>query len=192
MYSEELDWCKRAKDAGWRVVFLAEAQIIHHGGKSSDQVVARRHILFQQSKLRYFRKYHGASAAQTLRAFLLLNYAVQLGLEAAKGLLGHKRALRQERVRQYWQVLRSGLKVILMRIGMITGEYPPMQGGVGAFTRILAGELAAQGHDLFVLSRDGTQSDDPRVAPERQHRQLGRRQPARRAALGARATASTW
>ncbi len=111
MYSEELDWCKRARDAGWRVVFLAEAHITHHGGKSSDQVVARRHILFQQSKLRYFRKYHGAAAAQALRLVLLLNYAVQLGIESLKGLLGHKRALRQERVRQYWQVLRSGLKV---------------------------------------------------------------------------------
>jgi glycosyltransferase involved in cell wall biosynthesis len=50
-----------------------------------------------------------------------------------------------------------------MRIGMITGEYPPMQGGVAAFTRILAGELAANDHDLFVLSRSGTQSDYPRV-----------------------------
>ncbi|MCC6801326.1 MAG: glycosyltransferase [Anaerolineae bacterium] len=50
-----------------------------------------------------------------------------------------------------------------MRIGMITGEYPPMQGGVGAFTRILAGELAAQGHELCVLSRAETRSDDPRV-----------------------------
>jgi GT2 family glycosyltransferase len=112
MYSEELDWCRRAKDAGWRVVFLADAHITHHGGRSSEQVVARRHVLFQQSKLRYFRKYHGAAAAQTLRAFLLLNYAVQLAVESAKGLLGHKRALRQERVRQYWQVLRSGLKVL--------------------------------------------------------------------------------
>lgn len=111
MYSEELDWCRRAKDAGWRVVFLAEAHITHHGGKSSDQVVARRHVLFQQSKLRYFRKYHGALAAQTLRTFLLVNYAVQLAVEAAKGLVGHKRTLRRERVRQYWQVLRSGLRV---------------------------------------------------------------------------------
>ncbi len=50
-----------------------------------------------------------------------------------------------------------------MRIGMITGEYPPLQGGVGAYTRILAAELAAQGHDLFVLSRAGTTSDNPRV-----------------------------
>lgn len=111
MYSEELDWCKRAKAAGWRVVFLAEAQITHYGGRSSEQVVARRQILFQQSKLRYFRKYHGALVAQSLRVFLLVNYAVQLAVEWVKGLLGHKRALRQERVRQYWQVLRSGLKV---------------------------------------------------------------------------------
>lgn len=111
MYSEELDWCKRAKDAGWRVVYLAEAHILHHGGKSSDQVVARRQILFNQSKLRYFRKVYGSSFAQILRLFLLLNYAVQLGVEWLKGLLGHKRPLRQERVRQYWQVLRSGLKV---------------------------------------------------------------------------------
>lgn len=111
MYSEELDWCKRAKQTAWRVVFLAEAQIIHHGGQSSDQVVARRHIYFQASKLRYFRKYHGALAAQCLRGWLLFNYAAQLGIESAKGLIGHKRALRQERIRQYWQVLRSGLKV---------------------------------------------------------------------------------
>jgi N-acetylglucosaminyl-diphospho-decaprenol L-rhamnosyltransferase len=111
MYSEEMDWCKRAKDAGWRVVFLAEAHILHHGGKSSDQVVARRQILFNQSKLRYFRKVYGRFFAQVLRLFLLLNYAMQLGIEWIKGLLGHKRPLRQERVRQYWQVLRSGLKV---------------------------------------------------------------------------------
>jgi hypothetical protein len=50
-----------------------------------------------------------------------------------------------------------------MRIGMITGEYPPMQGGVGAFTHILAGEMAALGHDVLVLSRAKTQNDDPRV-----------------------------
>jgi GT2 family glycosyltransferase len=34
MFSEELDWCKRAKDFGWRVVYLGAARIIHHGGKA--------------------------------------------------------------------------------------------------------------------------------------------------------------
>jgi hypothetical protein len=111
MFSEELDWCKRAKDAGWGVVYLGGAHIIHHGGKSTEQVQARKHIHFQESKLRYFRKYHGWPVAQTLRFFLLLNYVWQLALEGGKGLLGHKRALRRERMQAYWQVLRSGLRV---------------------------------------------------------------------------------
>lgn len=111
MYSEELDWCRRAKDAGWRVVYLGTAHIIHHGGRSSQQVIARSHIHFQESKLRYFRKYHGRLIANVLRAFLLVNYLWQIALEAGKALLGHKRAMRQERMKQYWQVLRSGLKV---------------------------------------------------------------------------------
>jgi N-acetylglucosaminyl-diphospho-decaprenol L-rhamnosyltransferase len=111
MFSEELDWCRRAKDAGWRVAYLGTAKIVHHGGKSTDQVVARRHVHFQESKLRYFRKFHGPFAANGLRLFLLASYVWQIALEGGKGLLGHKRDLRLERVKQYWQVLRSGLRV---------------------------------------------------------------------------------
>jgi len=109
MYSEEMDWCRRIRQAGWKVVYLPEAQVIHYGGKSSDQVAAQRHIYFQTSKVRYFRKHHGALTADVLRVALLAMYAGQLALEAAKGVLGHKRALRRERVRAYWQVLRSRL-----------------------------------------------------------------------------------
>jgi len=109
MYSEEMDWCRRIRQAGWKVVYLPEAQVIHYGGKSSDQVAAQRHIYFQTSKVRYFRKHHGTLTAGVLRVALLAMYAGQLVLEAAKGVLGHKRALRRERVRAYWQVLRSGL-----------------------------------------------------------------------------------
>ncbi len=110
MYSEELDWCRRFRQAGWRVVYLPAAQIVHHRGKSSDQVVAARHIHFNTSKVRYFRKSHGAPVAEMLRLFLLGNYAWQLGLEGAKWLVGHKRPLRAERIAAYWQVLRSGLR----------------------------------------------------------------------------------
>ena len=110
MYSEELDWCCRIKHAGWKIVYLPTAQVIHHVGKSSEQVVAQRHIYFQTSKVRYFRKHHGALAAGVLRFALLAMYLAQLVLEAAKGALGHKREMRRERARAYWQVLRSGLR----------------------------------------------------------------------------------
>lgn len=110
MYSEELDWCKRFLEAGWRVVYLPAAQIIHHVGKSSEQVVAARHIYFQTSKVRYFRKHQSPLAAGILRWVLLTNYTWQLGLEAAKWLVGHRRPLRAQRIMAYWQVLKSGLR----------------------------------------------------------------------------------
>ena len=110
MYSEELDWCYRIKAAGWRVVYLPAARIIHHEGKSSEQAVTARHLYFQRAKLRYYRKYHGRAAAALLRLFLLANYTWQLVLEGAKGLLGHRRALRWQRVASYWQILKSGLR----------------------------------------------------------------------------------
>ena len=38
MYSEELDWQRRVKQAGWQVVYLPEAVITHYEGKSTEQV----------------------------------------------------------------------------------------------------------------------------------------------------------
>lgn len=111
MYSEEVDWCKRAKDQGWDVIYHGGAKIIHHGGQSTAQIAAKKHIYFQESKLRYFRKHHGAFQAQLLRLFLMLNYLWEIVLHGIKALIGHKRALRIEYIRTYWQVLRSGLKV---------------------------------------------------------------------------------
>lgn len=110
MYSEELDWCRRVKAAGWQIVYLPDAQIVHYEGKSSEQVVAARHIRFQTSKIRYFRKFHGALAAEVLRIFILAAFAVEWGLEAAKWLSGSKRPLRRDRMIAYGQLLASGLE----------------------------------------------------------------------------------
>lgn len=110
MYSEELDWCYRARQSGWQIYYLPSAGITHYEGKSSEQVVARRDIYFHSSKIRFFRKYRGVLAAETLRVFLLLMFAFQVAEEGGKWLAGHKRALRAERVKAYLRVLASGLK----------------------------------------------------------------------------------
>lgn len=109
MYSEEMDWCYRIKQAGWRIVYLPAAEVIHYGGQSSKQVIAAQHIHFQRSKIRFFRKHWGALAGTLVRGFLLLNYLYQLVMESLKWAVGHKRPLRSERIRAYGQVLRSGL-----------------------------------------------------------------------------------
>jgi len=109
MYFEELDWCRRCRDAGWQIHYVPQAQIIHHEGKSSEQVAAARAIRFQRSKVRYFSRYHGAVWGEIIRLFLLATYAFQLAEETMKWLMGHKSNLRRERMSAYWQVLRSGL-----------------------------------------------------------------------------------
>jgi glycosyltransferase involved in cell wall biosynthesis len=50
-----------------------------------------------------------------------------------------------------------------MRIGIITGEYPPMQGGVGAYTHILADEMIHQGESVHILT--GLQAASPDHPP---------------------------
>jgi GT2 family glycosyltransferase len=57
MYSEELDWCYRAKQVGWQIVYLPTAQVTHLEAKSSDQAAAQRDIYFHSSKVRFFWKY---------------------------------------------------------------------------------------------------------------------------------------
>lgn len=109
MYSEELDWCYRLKAQGWEVVYLPTAQVVHREGKSSEQVLAFRHIHFQRSKVLFFKKYYGWRG-EVLRWFILSAYFYLFLLEGLKWLVGHKRPLRRERVTAYWQVLRSGLK----------------------------------------------------------------------------------
>jgi GT2 family glycosyltransferase len=110
MYSEELDWQRRMRAAGWEVHHVPAARVVHHEAGSSIQVPAATHIRFNTSKVRYFRKYHGAAAAEALRWYLLGHFAVQLGLETLKGWLGHMPELRRARAAAYREVLRSGLR----------------------------------------------------------------------------------
>lgn len=45
-----------------------------------------------------------------------------------------------------------------MRIGIVTGEYPPMQGGVGAYSSIFAQKLSDLGHEVRVFAPYGSRS----------------------------------
>ena len=39
-----------------------------------------------------------------------------------------------------------------MKIGIVTGEFPPMEGGVGAYTQALAQALSNLGHELHIIT----------------------------------------
>lgn len=107
MYFEETDWCYRCAEAGWEIYYLPAAQVTHYEGKSSEQVTTQRTIRFQRSKLRYTQKYFGSGWAVMLRLFLWSTYVIQWAEETTKWLVGHRRALRRERMTTYGQVLRD-------------------------------------------------------------------------------------
>ena len=90
MYSEELDWQKRIRDAGWQVVYLPTAPGDPPRGQKQRTVRALTHIRFSHSKVRYFSKHHGALAGWLVRAWLLVNYAYEWTVEGFKWAAGHR------------------------------------------------------------------------------------------------------
>ena len=54
---EEVDYCKQAKKAGWKIYYTPEAEIIHHKGQSFSQLLNRQKQ-FNKSLLYYFKKHH--------------------------------------------------------------------------------------------------------------------------------------
>nr|AIA83970.1 CAZy families GT2 protein [uncultured Sphaerobacter sp.] len=97
--------------AGWRTLWIPQAVVIHYEARSSDQAVAARHLHFNTSKVRFWRKWFGRRWSEALRHYLLLEYRGQIAIERAKWLVGHKRALRIQRIEVYKQVIAHRLIV---------------------------------------------------------------------------------
>jgi GT2 family glycosyltransferase len=99
MYSEELDWCRRFRAAGWRVRYVPAAEVMHHEGASTRLDLAARDQRFQSSKLQYAAKWHGPRVARALWLYLLLEYLGRGLEESLKLALGSRPAQRRQRLR---------------------------------------------------------------------------------------------
>jgi GT2 family glycosyltransferase len=110
MYSEEIDWCRRFRLAGWGVVYVPSAEVWHHEGASSELDLANRDRQFQASKLQYAEKWQGVSVARALRAYLVLEYAARGVEEMVKLALGSRVAERRARLRIIGSGMRHALR----------------------------------------------------------------------------------
>jgi GT2 family glycosyltransferase len=110
MYSEELDWCRRFREAGWRVVYVPRAEVMHLEGASTRLDLAARDRRFQASKLQYAAKWHGRGVARALRAYLILEYLARAAEEGLKLALGSEVQVRRARLRVIGSGLRHALR----------------------------------------------------------------------------------
>jgi GT2 family glycosyltransferase len=98
-YYEDVDWCKRIGDAGHRVYYVPQAQVMHHWQGTSRQVSELAYRAGQDSTRYYFRKHHGPAAAAAVQAMLggkeLALWLASLARNDAGGKLLHGRMLRR-------------------------------------------------------------------------------------------------
>jgi N-acetylglucosaminyl-diphospho-decaprenol L-rhamnosyltransferase len=87
VYSDEVDWQRRARDAGWSVLYVPQAVIVHREQLSHGSGARRRIVEFARNRDRYMRKHHGAAAAAFVRVLTAWAYAVRA--LAALALPGH-------------------------------------------------------------------------------------------------------
>jgi len=72
MYSEEVDLCYRIQRAGWRLFWVPQAEVIHFGGQSTQQVPTPMFLNLYHGKIKYFRKHYGWLAAQIYKLILMI------------------------------------------------------------------------------------------------------------------------
>lgn len=77
MFGEDWDWCYRARQAGWKVVHLGHARILHYWGGSAGtpELSPGRLFVTRQSRVYYAQKHFGRTYG-ALFAFALMVEAV--------------------------------------------------------------------------------------------------------------------
>lgn len=109
MYSEETDWQKRIRKAGWQIAFTPSGEVTHLGGASGAAEAARINRHFFTSLDRYERKHHGVLGLVSLRAAMTLGCFLRaVAWSAVWGAFPRRRAQAQKKARlQAWLFVRQ-------------------------------------------------------------------------------------
>jgi N-acetylglucosaminyl-diphospho-decaprenol L-rhamnosyltransferase len=87
VYSDEVDFARRLRDAGWRSVYVPGAVAVHHEQLSTGALPERRIVELARGRDRYMRKHHTAAEARVLRWLTAWSYVLRA--LAALALPGH-------------------------------------------------------------------------------------------------------
>ena len=101
VYSDEVDFCRRLRDAGWGVLYVPAAEAFHHEQLATGAVPERRIVELSRNRDRYMRKHPGPGAARAVRWLTAWTYALRA--LAALVLPGHSAA-------RYWRHVTATLR----------------------------------------------------------------------------------
>lgn len=91
LFFNDVDFCRRIVDGGWRIHYLAEAEVVHHEGASTS-----RYRQFVQewnvNRVRYYRKHHGVTGSLVIKTAVLMRGLEEGAKTLWKAPAGEKRA----------------------------------------------------------------------------------------------------
>lgn len=77
MYGEDVDWCQRCQNAGWQIVFLPAAQVIHYRGGSSGAQLVRLAVAQQSSVFYYWSKHKGKFDLLGIKSIFFFRHSIR-------------------------------------------------------------------------------------------------------------------
>jgi GT2 family glycosyltransferase len=101
VYSDEVDFARRLRDAGWRSVYVPTAVAVHHEQLSTGALPERRIVELARGRDLYMRKHHSLATARAVRWLTAWSYALRT--LAALVLPGHD-------PRRYWRHVTATLR----------------------------------------------------------------------------------
>jgi N-acetylglucosaminyl-diphospho-decaprenol L-rhamnosyltransferase len=100
VYSDEVDFARRLRDAGWRSLYVPSAVAVHHEQLSTDTVPEPRIVEMARNRDLYMRKHHSRASALAVRVLTAWSYALRAF--AALLLPGHS-------PKRYWRHVTATL-----------------------------------------------------------------------------------
>jgi GT2 family glycosyltransferase len=91
-YGEDIDWCRRFRDSGWKMVFIPKATATHFGGGSTSRAPIRYSIEILRATLKYWRKHHGVAGQVVCHGLLILHHGLRLFIRSTKRASGFGRS----------------------------------------------------------------------------------------------------
>lgn len=105
LLAEDVDWCRRIKAKNWKIFFNPEAKIIHHGGRSIDQVKITRLKNAIFSNLLYFQKHNNRFDCLSFRILSAVSHLFKAVKWFLKFLFSKQRGLAFKNLRSYFQAI---------------------------------------------------------------------------------------
>ena len=112
MYGEDIDWCTRFWQEGWRVVYLPTASAVHISGGSSARDPIRFYVQLQRARLQYWRFHYSWISLAACWVITTLHQVVRLiGHAAAYIAIPARRVIAAEKLRANAACLSSLLGI---------------------------------------------------------------------------------